>query len=65
MTRTSNGRRNGQGRGFLARLKSCEAGNVLPMMAMAVVPIAGMVGSGLDMSRAYLVKAVWSLALTR
>ena len=27
------------------------------MMAMAIVPIAGMIGSGLDMSRAYLAKA--------
>jgi hypothetical protein len=49
--------KNGGATGFLARLKRAEAGNVLPMMAMAVVPIAGMVGSGLDMSRAYLVKA--------
>ena len=44
-------------RGFLSRLKRAEAGNVLPMMAMALVPIAGMVGSGLDMSRAYMAKA--------
>lgn len=43
--------------GFLTRLKRAEAGNVLPMMAMAIVPIAGMIGSGLDMSRAYLAKA--------
>jgi Flp pilus assembly protein TadG len=43
--------------GFLKTLKRAEAGNVLPMMAMALVPIAGMVGSGLDMSRAYMTKA--------
>jgi hypothetical protein len=49
--------KSGGATGFLARLKRAEAGNVLPMMAMAIIPIAGMIGSGLDMSRAYLVKA--------
>ncbi len=43
--------------GFLARLKRSQAGNVLPMMAVAMVPMAGMIGSGLDMSRAYMAKA--------
>lgn len=42
---------------FLTRLRKCQAGNVLPMMAAAIVPLAGMVGSGLDMSRAYMAKA--------
>ena len=42
---------------FLSRLRTNEVANVLPMMAMALVPIAGMVGSGLDMSRAYMTKA--------
>ncbi len=59
MTRTDISANDGQSRsaGFLSRLRRCQAGNVLPMMAMAVVPIAGMIGSGLDMSRAYLAKA--------
>jgi hypothetical protein len=42
---------------FLTRLRKCQSGNVLPMMAAAIVPMAGMVGSGLDISRAYMTKA--------
>lgn len=42
---------------FLLRLTRSQAGNVLPMMAAAMVPMVGMVGSGLDMSRGYMAKA--------
>ena len=42
---------------LLTRLRKSQTGNVLPMMAAAMVPLAGMIGSGLDMSRAYMVKA--------
>lgn len=42
---------------FLARLARDKRGNTLAMMGMALVPIAGMIGSGLDMSRAFLTKA--------
>jgi hypothetical protein len=43
--------------GFLTRLKQDERGTTLAMMAAALIPIAGMIGSGLDMSRAYMAKA--------
>ena len=32
-------------------------GNTLAMMAVAMVPIAGMIGSGLDMARIYMAEA--------
>jgi hypothetical protein len=51
------GNRSGAQSGFLQRLKRSQAGNVLPMMAAAMVPMVGMIGSGLDMSRAYMAKA--------
>lgn len=44
-------------RGILSRLARDQRGTTLAMMGMAMVPIAGMIGSGLDMSRAYLTKA--------
>ncbi len=43
-------------RGFLARLLRDEAGNTIAIMAAAVVPVIGLVGGGVDMSRIYLVK---------
>jgi Flp pilus assembly protein TadG len=43
--------------GFLARLRRSQAGNVLPMMAMAIIPLAGLVGGGVDMSRMYIAKS--------
>src|SRR3954468_21509988 len=49
------GRQDGQ-RGFLARLRSNESGNTLAIMAAALIPMIGMVGSAVDISRAYLVK---------
>lgn len=44
-------------RGFLSRLSKDQRGTTLAMMGMALIPIAAMIGSGLDISRAYLVKA--------
>ena len=43
--------------GFLRRLRRDQSGNTLALMAMSLIPIAGMIGSGLDMSRAYMTKA--------
>lgn len=42
---------------FLARLACDTRGNTLAIMAMALFPLAGLVGGGLDMSRLYLVQA--------
>jgi Flp pilus assembly protein TadG len=43
-------------RGIMMRLAKDKRGATLPMMAAAIVPIAAMVGAGLDMSRVYLVR---------
>lgn len=42
--------------GFMSRLKSDTGGNVLAIVAACTIPIAGMVGSGVDISRAYMAK---------
>lgn len=44
-------------RGFLARLTADNRGNTTAIMAAALIPLLAMIGSGLDMSRAYLVKS--------
>lgn len=43
-------------KGFLARLLSNQAGNVLFMTAAFLIPLLGLVGGGVDMSRLYLAK---------
>jgi len=43
-------------KGFLARLLSNQAGNVLFMTAAFILPLLGLVGGGVDMSRLYLAK---------
>ncbi len=43
--------------GWLGDLRRDQRGNTLAIMAAAFIPIAGMMGSGLDMSRAYMAKA--------
>jgi len=43
-------------KGFLARLLHNEAGNVLFMTAAFLIPLLGLVGGGVDMSRLYLAK---------
>jgi Flp pilus assembly protein TadG len=42
---------------FLARLKSDVGGNIIALTAAAVVPMVGVVGGAVDMSRAYMTKA--------
>jgi Flp pilus assembly protein TadG len=41
---------------FMSRLARDVRGNTLAIVAAALVPLAGMIGSGLDMSRAYMAK---------
>lgn len=43
-------------RGFLSRLRADEAGNTLAIAAAALLPLIGLVGGGVDMSRMYIVK---------
>jgi hypothetical protein len=42
--------------GFLARLFRDRRGNTLAIVGAAMVPLAAMIGSGVDMSRAYMAK---------
>jgi Flp pilus assembly protein TadG len=42
--------------GFLSRLLRNQAGNTLAIVAAALIPLAGMIGGGLDISRGYLAK---------
>src|SRR5436190_14032923 len=44
------------GKGFLTRLRSHSRGNTLAILGAALVPLAAMIGSGVDMSRAYMAK---------
>tara|TARA_R110000868_G_scaffold155062_3_gene381472 strand:+ start:273 stop:2354 length:2082 start_codon:yes stop_codon:yes gene_type:complete len=43
--------------GLLARLAKNQAGNTLALVAAALIPLMGLVGGGIDMSRLYLTKA--------
>jgi Flp pilus assembly protein TadG len=43
-------------KGFLTRLARDIRGNTLAIVGAALVPLAGMIGSGVDMSRAYMAK---------
>lgn len=54
--------RAGPGEGFLGRIARDTRGNTLAIMAAALVPIAAMIGSGLDMGRAYLAKSKLQIA---
>lgn len=47
----------GEYHGILTRLRRDASGNTLAIIAMATIPIAGMVGSAVDMSRSYLIKS--------
>ena len=42
--------------GVLSRLARNEAGNTIAIMAAALIPFCGVIGSGIDISRAYLMK---------
>lgn len=44
------------GTGFLTRLARSKRAATLPMMAAAVIPMIGMLGGGLDLSRLYIVQ---------
>ncbi|MEA3015326.1 MAG: hypothetical protein QOI38_48 [Sphingomonadales bacterium] len=50
------GERKARPGGFLTRLARNQAGNAMVIMAIAIFPLAGLVGGALDMSRIYLVK---------
>ncbi len=43
--------------GFLRRLAKNQAGNTMAMVAAAIIPLAALIGGGLDMSRAYMARA--------
>lgn len=43
-------------KGFLARLRADQSGNTVAIAAAALVPLIGLVGGGVDMSRMYIVK---------
>jgi Flp pilus assembly protein TadG len=43
--------------GFLMRLRQDQTGNAIMLMAFGLIPLTGMIGSGIDISRVYLVKA--------
>jgi len=45
-----------RGTGFLTRLARDTRGNALAIVGAALVPLAAMIGSGVDMSRAYMAK---------
>jgi Flp pilus assembly protein TadG len=45
-----------RGGGFLSRLARDSRGNTLAIVGAALVPLAAMIGSGVDMSRAYMAK---------
>lgn len=44
-------------RGVLTRLRRDTSGNTLALIAMATIPLAGMVGSAVDIGRSYLIKS--------
>lgn len=43
--------------GFLNRLLRSQSGNVMAIVAAAIIPLAALIGGGLDMSRAYMARA--------
>jgi len=51
------GKTNEHPMGFLRRLASNQAGNTLALVAAAIIPLAALIGGGLDMSRAYMARA--------
>lgn len=42
--------------GFLAGIRRDQSGNTMAMMAAGLIPLTAMIGSGVDISRTYLVK---------
>lgn len=43
--------------GIMTRLRRNQGGNVMAMVAAAIIPLAALIGGGLDMSRAYMARA--------
>ncbi len=43
-------------RGVLSSLLHSQAGNVLPILAAAIIPLAGLIGGGADVARIYMTK---------
>jgi Flp pilus assembly protein TadG len=43
--------------GFLSRLRKDSRGNTLMLVGAAIVPLTGIIGAGVDISRTYLVKS--------
>lgn len=41
---------------FLTRLRHDTAGNTIAIVAAGIIPLAGMIGGAVDMSRLYLTK---------
>lgn len=55
--RNSRDSRPDEKKSIFSRLRLDTAGNTIALSAAAMVPIAGMIGSGLDMSRAYMAQS--------
>ena len=51
-----------RGRGFLSRLVRDSRGNTLAIVGAALIPLTAMIGSGVDMSRAYMAKTRLQMA---
>ncbi len=51
-----------RGGGFLSRLARDSRGNALIIVGAALIPLAAMIGSGVDMSRAYMAKTRLQMA---
>lgn len=51
------GKSAGLWKGFLTRLGRNQAGNTLAIVAAAIIPLMGLIGGGVDMSRAYMVRS--------
>ncbi len=56
MQDTANGRKGVKHRGILGRLARDRKGNTLAIVGAALVPLTAMIGSGVDISRAYMAK---------
>ena len=56
-TSTAIDRKRDISKGLLTRLRGDASGNTLAMIAMATIPLAGMVGSAVDIGRSYLIKS--------
>jgi Flp pilus assembly protein TadG len=51
------GKMNTHPQGFMSRLARTQKGNVIALVAAAIIPLAALIGGGLDMGRAYMARA--------